>query len=68
MAHPKRRHSKQRQAKRRTHQKATVPTSIDLKSGGSQTGVNHRVDPITGFYKGRQIVAIKPKKQKEKTA
>ena len=66
MAHPKRQHSKQRSRKRRTHDGLTVPTSVDLKSPGSQQGVNHKIDPLTGFYKGRQIVDVskKPKSSK----
>lgn len=41
MAHPKSRISKQRKRKRRTHYKATAPTtSIDAKSG--ETHLRHR--------------------------
>jgi large subunit ribosomal protein L32 len=64
MPNPKRQHSRSRQRKRRTHYKTTVPSSVDLSSGGSQFGVMHRVDPITGYYKGKQVLAIKQKKQK----
>lgn len=66
MAHPKRQHSKQRGRKRRTHDGVTVPTSIDRKSTGSRQGVMHRVDPITGFYNGRQVLEIKSKEKKAK--
>lgn len=66
MAHPKRQHSKQRGRKRRTHDGVTVPTSIDRKSTGSRHGVMHRVDPITGFYNGRQVLEIKSKEKKAK--
>ena len=62
---PKRQHSKQRSRKRRTHYKTAVPTGVDLKSTGSQMGVMHRVDPITGYYKGRQVIEIKPKTEKK---
>lgn len=64
MAHPKRQHSKQRSRKRRTHDGTSIPTSIDLKSKGSKMGVNHRVDPITGMYKGIQIIDVKVKQEK----
>lgn len=64
MPNPKRQHSRSRQRKRRTHYKASIPSSIDLSSKGSRSGVNHRVDPLTGYYKGQQIITIKPKKEK----
>jgi large subunit ribosomal protein L32 len=64
MAHPKRQHSKQRGRKRRGHDGLTVPSSIDRKSTGSQYGVMHRVDPVTGFYNGRQVIQIKAKEKK----
>ncbi|MBZ0167774.1 MAG: 50S ribosomal protein L32 [Candidatus Omnitrophica bacterium] len=60
MAHPKRQHSKQRSRKRRTHQKIAENFG-NLTTTGSTMGYNHRVDPVTGMYKGRQIVAIKVK-------
>lgn len=65
MAHPKRQHSKQRSRKRRTHDGLTVPTAVDLNSKGSQQGVMHRVDPVTGFYKGKQVLEIKEKQPKK---
>ena len=63
---PKRQHSKQRSRKRRTHQKIEIPTSVNLKSRGSQMGVMHRVDPVTGYYKGRQVIEIKTKETEKK--
>ncbi|MCA9395128.1 MAG: 50S ribosomal protein L32 [Candidatus Omnitrophica bacterium] len=60
MAHPKRKHSKQRSRKRRTHQ--GLPGHFGhLSTTGSTMGYNHRIDPVTGMYKGQQIVAIKVK-------
>lgn len=65
MAHPKRQHSKQRSRKRRTHQKIAENFGA-LSTTGNQMGYQHRVDPVTGMYKGRQIVAIKVKEKDEK--
>ncbi len=65
MAHPKRQHSKQRSRKRRTHQKIAENFGT-LSTTGSSMGYQHRVDPVTGMYKGRQIVAIKLKEKEEK--
>ena len=53
MPNPKRQHSKQRGRKRRTHQKLVVNMS-DKLAQGTQMGFNHRIDPITGYYKGRR--------------
>lgn len=67
MAHPKRQHSKQRSRKRRTHQNIEENFG-SLSMEGSKSGSNHRVDPITGFYKGVQVIEVKQKKSKEKEA
>lgn len=64
MPNPKRQHSKQRGRKRRTHQKLGFPSSIDLTQKSTQQGFNHRVDPVTGFYKGRQVINMTPKQKK----
>jgi large subunit ribosomal protein L32 len=59
MPNPKRRHSQQRSAKRRTHYKATAATlSVDSKTG--ETHVRHRAHVSEGklMYKG-QVVAEK---------
>jgi ribosomal protein L32 len=65
MPNPKRQHSRQRGRKRRTHQKIAENFGA-LSTAGSTMGYNHRVDPVTGMYKGQQIVAIKVKEQEEK--
>ncbi|MBP9854385.1 MAG: 50S ribosomal protein L32 [Candidatus Omnitrophica bacterium] len=65
MPNPKRQHSKQRSRKRGTHYKIAENFG-DLSTTGSTMGHNHRVDPITGMYKGQQIVAIKVKAKVEK--
>jgi large subunit ribosomal protein L32 len=49
MAVPKRRHSKTRAAKRRTHYKVTLPTPVKDKDGSWK--MPHRVNPTTGEYK-----------------
>ncbi len=65
MAHPKRQHSRQRQRKRRTHDNAVVKaTGFSLE--GNPQGFSHRIDPITGMYKGKQIIEIKQKAEKPK--
>ena len=59
MPNPKRRHSQQRSAKRRTHYKAVAATlSVDSKTG--ETHVRHRAHVSEGklMYKG-QVVAEK---------
>ena len=67
MAHPKRKHSKQRSRKRRTHD-ALKPHFGDLNPAGNKQGYNHRVDPITGYYKGRLVIDVSPRQKKKKGA
>ncbi|MDA3779930.1 MAG: 50S ribosomal protein L32 [Bacteroidales bacterium] len=55
MAHPKRKTSKTRRDKRRTHYKATAPTVATCSNCGS-THLYHRVCPECGFYKGHLAV------------
>ncbi|TAM96380.1 MAG: 50S ribosomal protein L32 [Chitinophagaceae bacterium] len=60
MPNPKRRHSQQRSAKRRTHYKATADTiSVDKVSG--ETHVRHRAhwSEKKLYYKGK-VVMEKP--------
>ena len=57
MAHPKRQHSKQRGRKRRTHQKGEIHFG-SLSIAGNPAGYNHGVDPITGMYKGKQVIDV----------
>ena len=61
MPHPKRQHSKSRSRKRRTHQKLKI-TTASMTNTGSKAGYSHRICPITGCYKGQQVIA--PKKAK----
>lgn len=63
MPNPKRRHSQQRSAKRRTHYKADAPTlSTDAATG--ETHVRHRAHTSEGklFYKGKVVAENSPKK------
>jgi large subunit ribosomal protein L32 len=55
MAHPKRKHSKTRRDKRRTHYKATAPT-LGKCSNCSSAVLYHRVCPECGFYRGKLAV------------
>lgn len=58
MPNPTHRHSKTRTAKRRTHYKATAP-STGLCSNCGEVKLQHRVCPNCGYYNGRSI--LKPK-------
>ncbi len=63
MPNPKRRHSQQRSAKRRTHYKAVAPTlSVDPATG--ETHVRHRAHVSEGklFYKGKVVAEVAPSK------
>ncbi len=58
MPNPKRRHSKTRGRKRRTHYKATAPALLACKNCGEMKQA-HRVCPSCGFYDGKSIVIPK---------
>ena len=63
MPNPKRRHSQQRSAKRRTHYKATeVTLSKDTTTG--ELHVRHRAHVSEGklFYKGKLVAETAPTK------
>ncbi|RYY58959.1 MAG: 50S ribosomal protein L32 [Chitinophagaceae bacterium] len=64
MPNPKRRHSQQRSAKRRTHYKATSQTlSTDSTTG--ELHVRHRAHVSEGklYYKGKVVAEISPVKK-----
>jgi large subunit ribosomal protein L32 len=61
MPNPKRRHSKTRGRKRRTHYKATAP-SMSVCSNCGEMKLNHSVCPSCGFYDGKSVIL--PKKSK----
>jgi large subunit ribosomal protein L32 len=63
MPNPKRRHSQQRSAKRRTHYKATAATlSVDSTTG--ETHLRHRAHVNEGklMYKGQVVAEVAPLK------
>lgn len=57
MPHPKRRMSKTRTAKRRTHYKAVASTTNSCPQCGSAK-LSHAACPSCGYYNGRKIVSI----------
>ena len=58
MAVPKRKTSKSRRNKRRSHIKFTSKNVIEDKKSGEYS-LPHHVDLKTGFYKGRQVLEPK---------
>jgi large subunit ribosomal protein L32 len=65
MALPKRRHSKTRGRKRRTHWKLADP-QLGTCSHCKSPKPAHTVCQVCGYYKGRQVMEIKEKKAKKK--
>ena len=57
MAVPKKKVSKQRKRKRRTHHKAEVPTLVACPKCGDPK-LPHRVCPSCGTYNGQQVVEV----------
>ncbi len=55
MAVPKKRTSKQRKRKRRTHYKAEIPTRGVCSNCGDPK-IPHRVCPTCGYYRGEQVL------------
>ena len=58
MPNPKRRHSKQRTAKRRSHDFLT-PLSLSECPHCHERKLPHRVCRKCGQYKGREVLAVK---------
>lgn len=54
MPNPKRRHSKTRGRKRRTHYKATAPSISECPNCHTEK-LPHRACPNCGFYNGRLV-------------
>jgi large subunit ribosomal protein L32 len=54
MAQPKRKNSKQRSHKRRGAKRFVAPLLAVAKDGS--LSMPHHVDPITGKYRGRQVL------------
>lgn len=57
MAHPKRKTSKSRRDKRRTHKNLDSPTLTKCDNCDA-VHMRHRACPECGYYRGRQIVNI----------
>lgn len=55
MAHPKRRQSKTRRDKRRTHDKAVAPTLAVCSNCGSMH-IYHTICPSCGYYRGKLAI------------
>jgi len=62
---PKRRHSKQRGRKRRTHWKLEAPNLVVCPQCKTLKHP-HQICQVCGFYKGRVVVEIKTKQEKKK--
>ncbi|HUN66103.1 MAG TPA: 50S ribosomal protein L32 [Bacteroidota bacterium] len=58
MPNPKRRHSKSRGAKRRTHYKIGNPPIVECPNCHEQK-MPHRACPNCGYYKGRPVTVTK---------
>jgi len=58
MPNPKRRHSKARTAKRRTHD-ALKPAALGVCPHCHEAKAAHQICPHCGFYRGRQVRAVK---------
>ena len=54
---PKRRHSKTRGRKRRTHYKMVAPTR-SVCPQCREVKLPHQVCPHCGFYKGREVISV----------
>lgn len=57
MAVPKRRVSKQRKRKRRTHYKAKPATLASCSKTG-EPALRHRVCPSSGMYRGKPVLEV----------
>ena len=57
MPNPKRRHSKTRTAKRRTHDSLTAPTT-GLCPQCQEPKAPHRICPHCGYYNSRQVKPV----------
>lgn len=65
MAHPKRRSSNTRSALRRSHHFLVTP-SMSQCSNCKTPLVPHRICPVCGYYRGKQVLTMKVKESKEK--
>mgnify|MGYP001375379314 FL=1 len=58
MAVPKRKTTRSRSGKRRSHNKISSKNIIEDKKSGEYR-LSHHLDLKTGFYKGRQVLDLK---------
>ena len=58
MAVPKRKTTRSRSGKRRSHNKLSSKNMIEDKKSGEYR-LSHHLDLKTGFYKGRQVLDLK---------
>ena len=64
MALPKRKHSKARRDKSRTHWKLTLP-SLSKCPQCARPVRPHHTCPHCGYYRGRQVLVIKAREKKK---
>lgn len=65
MAHPKRKHSRSRGRKRRTHQGVSSPSLASCKQC-QRPKPTHMICPFCGYYADKEVVEIKLKEKKKK--
>jgi len=65
MAHPKRKHSRSRTLKKRTHKTLRLPTLTACPQCRNLKPA-YAVCPFCGHYKGRKVLIIKEKAKKKK--
>ena len=65
MAHPKRKHSKARTRKKRTHKGTPIPT-LSVCPQCKNLKPPYHVCPFCGYYKGKKVIDIKEKKKKKR--
>ena len=58
MPNPKRRHSKARRDRRRTHDSLPTPPTPKCQNCG-EAKLPHRVCPHCGQYRGREVIEVK---------
>ena len=66
MAHPKRKHSRSRGRKRRTHQTVSSPLLVECKQCKNSKPA-HMVCPFCGYYRDKEVIQIRPKEKKQKS-
>lgn len=62
---PKKRHSKTRSRKRRTHWKLTAPAVVDCPHC-HEPKLPHRVCPHCGYYAGKEVLVVSKAAEKSK--